>query len=257
MATIHHATVKSAASKGVTLQVEDNGAVSATQGERTFHLSFEPEGDEPTQAEWTDAAKDVWNTLAEVLAFEGEPEGKGIQIEQDGGDFVAVRTEDGEEIARDPELADLFETLRERAAEGDDEGDDEEKESNSVVPDGYKQRYAAAGHPNTCGDWLAVVLNERCLTADGKTFRVEPMLAIADANGVDAERYMARKTRGWQGRFRMTTRNVLKGVVATKGVLIVPAEANIDGRGDEELAAPADWIAANLPKAKGKAAVAK
>lgn len=255
MATIHHATVKSAASKGVTLEASDLD-VTATKGERTFTLTIEPEGDDPTQAEYTDAAKDVWATLEQALAWEAEPEGAGVQIEQDGTDFVAIRTEDGEEIARDPELDDLLVSVAELKADGDEEGDDEEKESHSVVPDVYKQRYAAMGHPNTCGDWLAVVLNERCLTGDGKTFLVEPMLAIAEANGVDAERYMARKTRGWQGRFRMTTRNVLKGVVATKGVLIVPAEANGD-RGDEELAAPADWIAANLPKAKGKAAVQK
>lgn len=255
MATIHHAVVKSAASKGVTLEVSDQDgfAVEATIGERTFSLPVEPDGDEPTQAEYTEVARDVWNNRQQAADFEAEY--PGVTVDQDGEDYVGF-DKDGEEIARDPDLDDLFTTLREAVTEdtdGDTDDEDEEPESRSVVPDRYKKEYAERGHPAHCGDWLAVTLNGFCLGETGSNLTT--LTVIAEANGVDTARYSTNRTNGWQGRFRMTVRNVLAKLVATAGVLHVPAEAS--GENDLELQAPAAWIAEHLPKAKGKAAVAK
>lgn len=250
MTTIHHATVKSAANKhGVTLSNDDEGNVVAAFGEREFTFPTEAEGDEPTQAELTEVAKDAICVVADVRAFEAEY--PRFQIDQDEGDYVGRFVEDGEEVARDPELADLFETLREAGVEGADDEDDE-PEVRSVVPYRYKREYAERGHPAHCGDWLAVTLNARCLREGG--FVIEPMVAICEANGLDPQRWLKSSTRGWQGRFRMTSRNALAKVVAVAGVMHVPAEAN-NGEGDVELTPPAEWIAAHTPKARGKAAV--
>lgn len=255
MATIHHATVKAAAAKGVTLTNDEDGVTAAIQtkaGERTFSIGVD---DAAPNTEWTEAAKDMWAKLVDALAFEAEH--PGFQIETEDGDFVARSTEDGDVVASDPDYEDLLVTLREMAdeAEANDDGeDDEEKDSRSVVPPTYKRQYAERGHPAHCGDWLAVTLNGFCLGDEGTS--IERMLQIAEANGIGAkaEGYLANRSNGWQGRFRMSTRNVLAKVVATAGVLHVPAEAS-DGKGDLEIEPPAAWIADHLPKAKGKAAV--
>lgn len=241
---IHHATVKAAAAKGITLTGNDEDGVTATSGEREFTFQVEDES-------VTDTAKAVWARLADILAFEAET--PGVQIEQRDGDYCAIRIEDGADIACDPDYDDLLVTVREAlsADEGAEAEDGEEPEVRSVVPDRYKKEYAARGHPAHCGDWLANVLNARVLGENG--LNVDLMLAVADANGLDARKWLS-GTRGWQGRFRMTSRNALAKIVAVAGVLHVPAEAN-NGEGDVELEPPAAWVAEHTPKAKGKAAV--
>ena len=243
--TIHHTVVKAAAAKGITLTLEDD-VITAAFGEQEFTIDVDADGGSDTEQ-----AKDIWVKADDIRAFQGDH--PTIQIEQDGEDWIAVKVEDGEEVAREADLADLFEAVRNLDAD-DAEGEeaDEEDDRRTVVPTIYKRRYAEAGHPNTCGDWLAMVLNGICLTPEG--FQIGPMLAICDANGVDGERYLARKTLGWQGRFRMSARNKLKGVVAKAGVLFIPE--GLDEAGEREMEAPAEWVAANTPKAKGKVALA-
>lgn len=99
-----------------------------------------------------------------------------------------------------------------------DEGGDAEPAEKSVVKAEYRARYAEAGHPAHCGDELAVLINNLCLPEKGK-FDVARFEVICKANEVDLSKYN-RTTRGWQGRLRMTGRNVLAGrVFANGGVL--------------------------------------
>jgi len=113
---------------------------------------------------------------------------------------------------------------------------------NSVVKTLYKRRYAAraveAGNKRKAAqrsawDWLAQTIAGECLGAKDR-LDVERFLALLDANGVDHSRWTNR-SKGWEGRLRMTGRLALQRVVAEAGVLKTP-----DG---EELEAPAEWVA--------------
>jgi hypothetical protein len=241
--TIHHATVKRAANLGFAIDEHNEGETFLTCAEPAFTLW----GSDDLAKAMVDAASHIKMAIVEHGLTVDQPErGEGdysVQMyyaDEPVGDAFAF--EDAEEGAFNAALA---------KPEGADE-EEAEVEKRTVVPDVYKARYAAMGHPNTCGDWLALILNGICLTPDG--FQVDPMLAICEANGVDAEAYLRRKTRGWQGRFRMSARNKLKGVVAKAGLVLIPD--GVDEEGARELNAPADWIAANTPKAKGVAALA-
>lgn len=112
------------------------------------------------------------------------------------------------------------------------EADEEERVGGSVVSTTYRAKYAEAGHPNTCGDWLANILNDYCLNKEG--FSIEQFEPICAMNGVDLSKYN-RETRGWQGRLRMTGRNLLGRRIALKGVLVLP---------DKEVKVDAEWLAA-------------
>lgn len=118
---------------------------------------------------------------------------------------------------------------------------DNEK-ARSVVAVGYKRRYAEraanAGHKRKAAqrsawDWLAETLAGEVLGAKDR-LDVDRFLALLDANGVDHSRWQNR-SKGWEGRLRMTGRLALQRVVAEAGVL-----RTADG---EELEAPAAWIA--------------
>lgn len=138
-------------------------------------------------------------------------------------------------------------------AEGDEE---EEKVTNSVVKEEYRARYAEAGHPNHCGDELAVLLNNLCLTKQG--IDMPRFEHICEANGVDLSKYN-RTSKGWQGRLRMTGRNILArkvfeqdGIVHT--VIQITKE---DGSGydefplegaEREYKMSKDWMAMRLRK---------
>lgn len=128
-------------------------------------------------------------------------------------------------------------------ASGEDEG-----KGGSVVNEKYRARYAELGHPEHCGDWLAMIFNNLVKTKEGTD--VSRVDAIAEANGVDLSKYN-RTNPGWQGRLRMTCRNLLARVVwMNDGVMRGP-----DG---DEYKAPGDWMAAQRfkkPKDKGAAPV--
>jgi hypothetical protein len=274
--TIHHAIVKSAAAKGVELSHdEDAGTITARDIATSLSLAIEVTDDTNINEE----AKGAHAQLADMLAIPGEYPGIRV-VQDDDMDFVATDARDVndvKEIGRDPCLEDLVITIQEYLAapeEGEaEEEDDEDKGGASVVPDVYKQRYAAAGHPEHCGDWLAVTLNDltRVVIVDGKakeSFSIDKLETIAEANGVDCSRYLVNKSNGWQGRFRMTVRNILAKVVAIAGVMHVPGE--VDGGEDREVIPPSSWgtkyraakeagdakLAKRQSAAKAKAAVA-
>lgn len=258
---IHHAIVKAAAAKGVILSVNDDGFPTAHIPQSGVMVSLDDEGGED-QAAFNELAKTAWVNAQDITDYHAET--ANVRIRQDGTDFVAYHHadgEDGEEIARDPSLEDLMQSIQEALEDGvsDDTTDEDEAASGGVVPLKYKQRYAAEGHPDNCGDWLALTLNTLChklVGEKGKTaFDIEKMIAINDANGLETSKYTVNQSRGWEGRYRMTTRNMLAKVVAAAGVLYVP-EGVIDG-GDQELKAPADWCARFAPKPKAAASSKK
>lgn len=149
-------------------------------------------------------------------------------------------TEDDEEYAKFEKWNDDWDAAADAAT------DDEENKGGSVVKDAYRARYAELGHPNHCGDWLANLLNN--LVQGKSQTDIARFEAICDANGVDLSKYN-RTTPGWQGRLRMTGRNLLsKKVYLAGGVIKTPVSG-----ADPEYRAPADWMAAQrfkMPKAE-------
>lgn len=260
--SIHHATVKRAASQGFLI-------ADSTENEDAFRLTVLAKGSEGHDAKlakaagpefalegddakaMVDAIPAIRMALIEHRLTLEQPDDFGISILTVGDET----TEWNDEPVDFEGLSDAIDAAAQAKAEAgiEDEPDEEDDDRASVVPFVYKRRYAEAGHPAHCGDWLAETLNAYCLGDEGA--QIETTLLIADANGVDGRPYLKRKTRGWQGRFRMTTRNrLVTAIVKANGVLHVPAEAS--GGEDLELQAPADWVAAKTAKkAKGKAAV--
>lgn len=149
-------------------------------------------------------------------------------------------TEDDEEYAKFEKWNDDWDAAADAAT------DDEENKGGSVVKDAYRARYAELGHPNHCGDWLANLLNN--LVQGKSQTDIARFEVICDANGVDLSKYN-RTTPGWQGRLRMTGRNLLsKKVYLAGGVIKTPVPG-----ADPEYRAPADWMAAQrfkMPKAE-------
>ena len=105
----------------------------------------------------------------------------------------------------------------------------------SVVTNRYRAKYSEQGHPTHCGDDLANLLNSICLNKAGTNLGI--FEAICEANGVDLSKYN-RSGKGWQGRLRMTGRNLLsKKVAENGGVLIMP-----EGMGQDQYQMAQDWV---------------
>jgi len=113
---------------------------------------------------------------------------------------------------------------------------------NSVVASKYKHRYAqravAGGNKRKAAqrsnwDWLAQTIAAQCLD-ERDHLVVDRFLALLDANGVVHSRWTNR-SKGWEGRLRMTGRLALQRVVAEAGAIQLP-----DG---DECEAPAEWVA--------------
>ena len=120
--------------------------------------------------------------------------------------------------------------------EAADEATEEEGKGGSVVKEKYRAKYAELGHPTHCGDWLAELLNN--LVLGKKETDLERFETICSMNGVDTSKYK-RSGVGWQGRIRMTGRNLLaKRVFQNGGVL---KAIDMDGHA-VEYKAPGDWM---------------
>ena len=115
----------------------------------------------------------------------------------------------------------------------------------SVVTNRYRALYSENGHPTHCGDALATLLNSICNNRKGTN--LELFEEICAANGVDLTKYN-RSTKGWQGRLRMTGRNLLaKRVAENGGILKMP-----EGLGEEQYKLDQDWVITTLNKYKPK-----
>lgn len=258
---IHHTIVKGAAMAGVILTSDDE-TVSAHHAERGLKVTYEHEADHGEgidSAMVNERAKDAWNDVVSALAYMDEH--PGVRIAWGDGDWIATIANNTEYEARDPSLEDLFETLADDAeAEIETDEDDEKEEGGSVVPDKYKKLYAAEGHPNDCGDWYANTIARFCRVNDEKgkeVIDIDRLCDIAGANAVTPERFgkLGIETNGWQGRYRMTVGNMMRPRIAEKGFLFVPEGCGVDE--DTEIAAPSEWCAKYMPKAKkAKAQVA-
>lgn len=129
-------------------------------------------------------------------------------------------------------------------AAADEATDEEDKGGGSVVSSKYRAKYAEAGHPTHCGDWLAETLNEIVLNKEG--VNLELFEAICGLNGVDTSKYK-RSGVGWQGRIRMTGRNLIsKRVFLNEGKLILPEALGLFKQ------APPEWMALQRFKAAAK-----
>lgn len=102
----------------------------------------------------------------------------------------------------------------------------------SVVTNRYRAHYTELGHPTHCGDDLAILLNNICQNKAGTN--LELFEAICAANDVDLARYNRTK-KGWQGRLRMTGRNLLaKKIIKQGGVVKMPPGLGEDKKLSEE-----------------------
>lgn len=255
---IHHTIIKGAAKAGIVLTSDADHTVVAHHMQSNTRVERDSDdasnlGDDQTA--FNEMARDVWNDCQSIVDYNADEANGTIKITFADGDFVA--TNGTEEMARDPCLEDLLQTMGEWEHENsddetsEDEPDDEDR--GSVVPPKYKAIYAEAGHPTHCGDWLAETLNRFCRVNDehGKeTTDLDRLETIANANDVAPQRYgkLGVATNGWQGRFRMTIRNMLAPRVASKGFLFVPDGAGVDA--DQEFTAPDEWRAKHMPKQK-------
>ena len=142
----------------------------------------------------------VWWNSKEQIQFNGEPE-KTVLIK-----VVGPSGEPIEDVDENDESV--------------DEESTEEKKPASVVKQRYRAKYAELGHPTTCGDELAQKLDNLVHNKGGTNIELVDMLA--KANEINLDKY-SRTTPGWQGRLRMTFRNMLaKRVHANGGVLKLP-----------------------------------
>ena len=114
----------------------------------------------------------------------------------------------------------------------------------SVVTNRYRAIYSESGHPTHCGDALAIFLNNMCSNKAGTN--LELFERICQMNGVDLSKYN-RTTKGWQGRLRMTGRNLLaKRVLENGGKLRLPDELGWEYTFDRE------WVDTTANKYKPK-----
>lgn len=130
--------------------------------------------------------------------------------------------------------------------------EEEEKRPASVVPIKYRKRYSEVSDGTNCGDWLALKLNEYCKNGIGKRapFLLARFESILQMNNVDMSgNWVVNRNSGWQGRYRMTGRNMLSKKVADSGLLMIPTESP-----DEilEFIPPQEWIDLNKTQVKAK-----
>lgn len=248
---IHHAVIKRAEKAGIRL--EDLGE-DENRDER--YKAFWPEYN---QVVFGSDPKVVLDDMMCIREMRKNYQSFGVEIQDDNTVNITVRGTDisvkgmrataafgvakkawieaRAELDIDDEEAD-----NEVEAEIDAEHEkDEEERVGSVVGETYRARYAEAGHPNTCGDWLATIIDNICKNNAG--FDLELFEAVCNANGVSLAKYN-RETKGWRGRLRMTGRNLLAKIVFINGELRLPETIN----GGEPYKAPGDWKAAQRLK---------
>jgi hypothetical protein len=232
---IHHATLKSAAAEGIQL-TQDGLKVVAFSAKHGNTLT------------WAGKARDALNQMLDLvwlreycdnegLTYEVVPEGEASDTDcsaitlkvgswDASGTPAEVRTAFRDraaaastvEMETPEEAADALDVDVEDLEQAETE--EEERLSGSVVDERYRATYAERGNPNHCGDAMAVWFDTHCANKAGTD--IELFEAICSLNGVDLSKYN-RTTRGWQGRLRMTGRNMLaRRVYAAGGTMVVP-----------------------------------
>jgi len=242
---IHHATVKKAAKLGVIL--EDLGADEAPNQFKAFWPKYSVVLFGPT-------ASDVLTDMETAITIRNNWASFRVQIIEDDTFVLTIRKTD--KVFKGPRLTPLFaqakaeweasraeldvddeEEDNEEQAEIEAEADEEEQEARAtgtVVHPKYRTRYAEAGHPDNCGDWLAETLDNYCKNKEGTD--LETFTMILNANGIDMSKYKVEKPSD-RGRYRMTGRNMLSRRVFVTGQLLMPETLN----GGEPHRAPQEW----------------
>lgn len=225
----------------ITNKVDDPFMVLVFNNERTIVL--DRDGCLPSDALiLMNDPKHVWQSTT-IPTDGGEAHKQGFPITDNPHDEEA----DADDFA-------AWDEQWEASADASDAEADEPDTSGSVVKSEYRARYAEAGHPAHCGDWLAETLNNLIL---GKTHTdLEKFEELCALNGVDTSKYKREGT-GWQGRIRMTGRNLLaRKIYAAGGVLLLPEGLRTVATADR-LQAPNEWMSAQrfkMPKAEQGAA---
>lgn len=250
----HHATAKRATENGATL-ADTGDSWTATKGDHTATHANAAQALDAVLFRALIAAE--YPALSLVGPGENDPASQDWSIWHTGDTESPVWT--SEKAPTLDDVADVANECEERELDME-EGfeEEEEKASGSIVAAGYKVAYAERGDPTHTGDWLAVLLKPRMpVTADGKV-DVEELDRLFLQNGVDSatgkwgDVYHNRRppTNGWEGRFSMSGRNILRKRVADAGKLLW---------NDEEHIAPEEWCAEHRtkPKAPRKSKKAK
>lgn len=229
----------------INLPEPDQNMIHVFNADRT--LVFDRAGATPTDTlmmlkEWTDDEKPREWMVTAVPEDGGEAYKAGFMA----GDNPYAELDDEEELDDEREaLALAWDEAFDAAADEAQEEEDEEP-GGSVVKNEYRIRYAEAGHPNHCGDWLADLLNSLVL---GKTATdLQKFEDICAANNVDTGKYK-RTGNGWQGRLRMTGRNLLAKRVFEAGLIVIPKTVHPEGI-EQHIKAPGDWMTAQRYKGK-------
>jgi hypothetical protein len=228
MKTLHHTYVKKAAKMGVQLTLEDN-RIRAFWPERNFEL-FAADGKEAIeliqqaqnmahQDDLVEVGFNPWDNPKPAEdtthTIEGIPT-SGKQAFHKG--FMAGDCPFAEDDPRFDQWNEEFDAAADEPQQKD--ADEEERKPASVVKPKYRAIYAEMGHPTTCGDELAQKIDN--LVKNAKGTNIEYFDMIMAANEVDMSKY-SKTTPGWQGRYRMTGRNMLaKKVYSNGGVLKIP-----------------------------------
>ena len=221
--TIHHATLKKAEKIGVILT-----ALEATDEVEVHFPALNRKLALPT-------AKQAMNIGALFVAFGTEYPNYQIRPSDTEEGLLAVYgrgdDEDWFELvhfsADDEDTNDIYIDALEAAQEHDISLEGSQPVWD-VVPQKYKERYKAEGHPDNCGDWLAQFLDGKFDTKNEKgvaTFDWTKFATFLTENGVDLTGKWAKLPesgqRGWQGRYRMNGRQKLEKAIAANGKLVM------------------------------------
>jgi hypothetical protein len=231
--TIHNATQEKAKKNGIILSETDD-AYKAYWPERNRFLI----GDNPPQLlknmlalkdmtinyrsfsmEHVDGAYVVTTARPD---FKISSQHLDYAYEQAKKEWLAARAD-----MEDEELEEL--DAEEEAAEAEEDADRQK----SVVKPVYRARYKEGGHPTNCGDELAFFLKDYCRSTESDGLAI--FEAVCSLNGVDLSKY-GRVNHGWQGRLRMTGRNILSRVV-------FEAEGKLILQNDEVHQMSGEWMA--------------
>ena len=240
MARPHYTVVRDAEAKGIVLTYDaDNDSTTATHGDGTTTAHPIP--------------KQALAGLILIRTIAAEYPGLHMERDEDSEGWHVSATNPEHEFALTlDELDDntLSHVLDAATAEGVDveegyEDAEERTASGSVVSPIYKVLYAERGDATHCGDWLGTTLKNRIprLAGEGKKegpVDVDEYDRIFLQNGVDSGTgkwgavFHDKKapTNGWEGRFVMSGRNILRKRVADAGFLLI---------NDEKLEAPPEW----------------
>lgn len=181
-----------------------------------------------------------------LIAIEGE-EIDHERYEHALGGFAVLHDEDedapiweGEDL---PELADITDAaqdagLTDADLQSEDEDEEEDRAPASVVAPAYRAAYQlASSNGQGNGDWLHEMLVTTCNGAEGISITLFD--AVLRDNGIepqDTKWGTSEKTRGWQGRYRMSGRLALEKQIALTGECRI-AETRFTAEADAPFAA--------------------